>query len=177
MRRNEVAQFDGIVLSDVRKKDPRFREALLAALKLLKDSDDRRFHRVQTRLAYILNCTLAHRGAAYLHYVRTCAIDFSASAFDEDPDYYIGWYACTLVHEATHAVIRTRGISYLPQHRSRIERLCVVEEVRYLANLSRVRPDIAARIHCEFNETNWHAAWASTPTKNLLTVLRRIILE
>ncbi len=46
-RRNEVARFDGIILTDLKQlpnRPPHFRDTLLAALHLLKSSDLRRFN-------------------------------------------------------------------------------------------------------------------------------------
>ena len=41
-------------------------------------------------------------------------------------------YAATLVHEATHAAVEARGVSYTRQNCLRIERVCLLEERRFL---------------------------------------------
>jgi predicted NBD/HSP70 family sugar kinase len=78
--RGEVAQFEGIILADLRNRRNQtghFRETLLAALRLLKETDPCRFARVRRRLSWIVQTTLSPRiGAQYHHEVRTCAIDF-----------------------------------------------------------------------------------------------------
>lgn len=174
-RKHEVGRFDSIILSDVRKTNDQFRECLLAALALLKTSDNRRFNRVQHGIGYILNCTLGEGGAQYHHDTRTCIIDFTDAAYEADPDLLVVYQACTLVHESTHAVIQTRGIPYSPENRTRIERLCVTEENRFLLHLRQLRPDILQRLNRTFDENDWSSAWNSTPLKDFAKALRRII--
>jgi hypothetical protein len=178
LRINEVARFEGIILADLHTPSNRpqqFRDILLDALRLLKATDSRRFERVRTRLAWIVHQTLERRGMAeYRHRTRTCAIDFLEPSPERDREHLIGWYACTLVHEATHGQIRSRGILYTPQLRLRIERLCVREEQRFLTHLTFTHPDLAEWLYQEFDASQWDEAWRATPREQFLARMKRI---
>lgn len=176
-----MARFDGIVVADLRihrNQTPHFRDTLLASLRLLKDTDSGRFTRVRRRIAWIVNCTLSvHGEAEYRHATRTCAIDFQEPTPVFDPQFLIGWYACTLVHEATHGEIRSRGILYTAELRSRIERLCVSEEQRFLLRLTITRPELADRLYSDFDASEWKRSWAATRAEQFRAQLRRILLN
>ena len=178
-RTSEVARFDGIILADVgnrRAQTPHFLEILLAALRLLKDADSQRFARVRRRISWIVNCTLGVQGAAeYQHAARACAIDFQEPTPVFDPEFLVGWYACTLVHEATHGEIRSRGVLYTVKLRSRIERLCVEEEQRFILSLTITRPELASRLYREFDAAEWKQFWAATAGEKFRAQLRRIL--
>lgn len=176
-RTSEVARFEGIILADLKNSQNQtqhFRETFLASLRLLQHSDIRRFIRIQRHIAWITNHTLAGGGAEYDHAIQTCYVDFDDTKLEADPEYYIGYYACTLVHEATHGVIRSRGILYTPELRKRIERLCVREEQRFLLHLTLLKPDLAARINREFDVSDWKSYWEATPFKRITQHIRRV---
>jgi hypothetical protein len=147
---------------------------LLAALRLLRAIDSRRFARVQREIAWIVNCTLACPGAEYLEDIKTCRVDFEEPALDSDPEFSIGWWARTMVHEATHGVVERRGIRYTPELRSRIERLCVTEEQRFLRRLSETRPALADQLYREYSEADWDFAWSATPLELTSSLLHRL---
>lgn len=179
--RSEVARFDGIILADLRShrgQTQHFRNTLLAALRLLKETDPRRYARVSTRLSWVVSTTLSRHGTAeYRHATRTCAIDFLEPSPEYDSEFLIGWYACTLVHEATHGEIRHRGIPYTRELRSRIERLCVREEQRFVTRLTLTRPDLADRLYYEFDAANWKWSWSATRGERFRAELRRIFFS
>jgi hypothetical protein len=168
---SEVARFEGIILADLRDRrnqTPHFRETLLAALRLLKNTDPCRFARVRKRLSWIVQQTLSPRGGAeYRHAMRACAIDFIEPSPEYDSEYLIGWYACTLVHEATHGAINARGILSTPKLRSRIEYLCVREEQRFVIRLTLTQPALADRLYREFDFSEWERSWRMTPAERL----------
>jgi len=91
-------------------------------------------------------------------------------------DWLIGYYACVLVHEATHGVICSRGIPYSRELRSRIERLCVTEEQRFLIHLTITHPDLASGLYREFDASKWRASWNATRTERFLAVIKRAFL-
>jgi hypothetical protein len=176
-RGGEVARFDGIILSDMRTDDEGkslFAETLLASLRLLKDVDPRRFRRVQRHITWVTSRTLPNGGASYHYSTRTCYIDFEEPDAVRDRDHVTGWHACVLVHEATHGVIRSRGILYTPEWRERIERLCVHEEQRFVRRLATINPDLAAELREEFDPRNWHWSWTATPFQKLCSVFKRL---
>jgi hypothetical protein len=168
---SEVARFEGIALADLREESPHFRETILAALCLLKEIDPLRFARVQREIAWIVNCTLAIDGAEYHHETRTCKIDFEERAAGYE--FAIGFYAAVLVHEATHGVIHRHGISYQSERRSRIERLCVREENRFLTRLANTQPELAQDLKRDFDEAEWAFAWSATPRDLRWSLIRR----
>jgi hypothetical protein len=174
----EVARFDGIILSDLRtpkSRTPHFRETILAALRLLKATDAYRFQRVKRRLTWIVHHTLDRRGCAeYRHATRTCAIDFLEPSADYDLEFLTAWYASVLVHEATHGVIRSRGVLYTKKLRLRIEKLCVKEEQNFLMRLTITKPDLADRVYHEFDASDWKWSWNATPMERFQRQMRRI---
>jgi hypothetical protein len=112
--------------------------------------------------------------AQYRHSTRTCAIDFQESSPEFDAEYLIGWYACTLVHEATHGVIRSRGVLYTRELRARIEHLCVREEQRFVTRLTITRPTLADRLYQEFDASQWHSSWHASAGERFRAQMRRI---
>ena len=173
-RKCEVGQFEGIRLAEL-KKTTQFREILLASLRLLQESDRRRYRRVCNHLSWIVHRTLAFRGQAeYNSLTGACEIDFVSPSPEYPPEYLIGWYACTLVHEATHGVLHSRGIPYTPTLRARVEHLCVKEEQRFLLHLTITRPDLAERLHREFGASDWTESWRLSATGRLCKELWRI---
>lgn len=132
---------------------------------------------MRQRLDWIARLTLSRSALAeYHHATRTCAIDFIEPSPEYDQEYLVGLYACTLVHEATHGVIRSRGIFYTPKLRFRIERLCFREEQRFLIHLTITRPELAERLYSEFDASRWKEAWNETPGDRLRAQMRRSIL-
>jgi hypothetical protein len=141
----------------------------------LKETDPRRFGRVRRRLKWITYQILARRGAAhYRHETRTCAIDFLEPSPEYPPEYLIGLYACTLVHEATHGEIRSRGVHYTPELRSRIEQLCVREEQRFVSRLKLSHPNLAAGLNPEFDASLWEWKWRATAADHFIAQTKRI---
>jgi hypothetical protein len=67
-----------------------------------------------------------------------------------------------LVHEATHGVVAARGIHYERALWSRIERLCVHEENRFVKRLRNQGFDGAEQLEREFDERRWEFSWTAT---------------
>jgi hypothetical protein len=174
MRRCQVAEFEGILLSDFRG-NPLFRDTLLGSLRLLKDIDARRFERVRRRVSWVVNLTLDHRDkvAFYLRTNQKCVVEFLEPSPEDSRDYLIGLYAVILVHEATHGELFALGIPYTKDLRSRIERICVLEEQRFLARLSLAQPDVADKLYVEFDPADWEGIWRTTRLERFLALFRR----
>jgi hypothetical protein len=165
-RISEVGSWGGIILADLRDRrhqTPHFRDTILASLQLLQRVDQRRLKRVQRHIQWVTNYTLPRAGAEYAHAIRTCFLEFQEPTAEFDIPYLIGWYACVLVHEATHGVIRSRGILYTPELRERIEQLCVREEQRFVRRLSAIDAGLAARLPHDFDPRDWNWYWHATP--------------
>lgn len=175
LRKSEIARVDGIVLVDLRENSPRFRDCVLAALERVKSYDPLRFRRIQRRLSWIVNCTLTGIGTGqYHHDTRSCEIDFDDHVYDADPEWCVVWFGSLLVHEATHGTIRAHGILYTPELRSRIERLCVAEQHRFLDRLSASEPELASRAREDFDESDWYPEWNATTFERLSYAFRRL---
>ena len=174
-RKHEIAQFDGIALVDPDDYTPYFSRIITAALQLIKDADSRRFHRVKLHIRSIVNWTRPFGGGAYLSETKTCEFEFRSPRFEHDVQFYTAWYACALVHEATHGRLRSRGIGYTPDNRARIEELCVMEEQRFARRLN-VSPEVLAWLQrsLTFDPRRWERHWKSTPWKRFILTIRRI---
>lgn len=170
---HEVARFEGIVISDL-NQDPGFRETALAALRLIKDLDARRFRRIQRHINWIVNVPLPYGGAEYSYSTQTCRLDFERSFWKPYAGYEFALCARILVHEATHGVVDSRRISYSAKMRSRIERLCVREEQRFLTRMAFTEPEIAKFLWDEFDEARWHKRWRDSHWRSLMALTTRL---
>jgi hypothetical protein len=177
-KRNEVARFEGIVLADVRRKSPHFKNILLEALQLIRDYDPRRFARVQRHIGWIVNCRLElNKNAEYNCETRTCNIDFTEPKDEEDRVWSAMHYSRTLIHEATHAALISQGIAYTAELRARIEKLCITEEKRFLRRISRLRPDLSdllVSMEREFESGAWEKSWTASRWQRAWSALQHL---
>ena len=173
-RHAEVARFEGIALADIRETSSHFRNTYLAALKLVRDHDPLRFARVQRHIQWIFNCHLPLVMAEYDAGTRTCRVNFEEPPNEADLQLWIGFGACTLIHETTHAIVHAHGIRYVPELRARIERVCVTEENRFVAKLAHAQPELAAKLHREFNESEWHEVWKASRWQVFAALLKQL---
>jgi hypothetical protein len=174
-RKHEIGQFDGIALVDPDDYTPYFTKIITEALQLLKDTDTRRFQRVQRHIRTIVNCTRPLGGGAYFNETRTCEFEFRVPRSGHDVPFYTAWYACALVHEATHGRLYSRGIAYTPENRTRIEKLCVTEEQRFARRL-KVAPEVLAWLQRSqtFDPRRWERHWKLTRWQSFVLIMRRI---
>ena len=168
-RKCEIAQIDGIALVDLEDYTPYFRRTIAAALQLIKGTDPRRYARLRRHISSIVNCTRPFGGAVYFYETKTCEIEFEPRPRSEyEMQFYTAWYACTLVHEATHGVLRSRGIPYTPENRSQIEKLCVTEEQRFARGLTFVSGfSLGFPPKFKFNLLSVAILWGSTPLEKV----------
>jgi len=66
-------------------------------------------------------------------------------------------------------------MEYTDELRSRIERLCVKEENRFIRRLAVAHSDLARQLHREFNEQEWQFAWSATPKEKIRSLFRRTL--
>ncbi len=109
--------------------DPLFVEKTKSALDFIEDTDPLRFKRVQRYIKAIFHSNRSL--ASYNHKLNSCSVGFAHFHFEDDASYKIPWYACTLVHEATHGVFHNRKIPYTNQTKEKIEYFCVLEEWKF----------------------------------------------
>lgn len=106
-----------------------------AALALIRGYDKHRYKRVRRRLDKILVQLCPSRGR-YVPELRRCVID---ADFVEKGE--IAQIASTIVHEATHAELFARGVSYETSIRARVEAICSKQEMLFAKKLP--HPDAA----------------------------------
>lgn len=123
----------GIRLLDLTKSrhDPKeFFLRTASALDLIRELDSLRYTRVMNEIRTIANIYLLSL-ARYQRLGRICSIDFWRFPWTVNSDFSLKRYACTLIHEATHGKIESHRILYSEANRARIERLCVLESMRF----------------------------------------------
>ncbi len=104
------------------------------ALTMLAQYDPRRFRRVRAQIKTLVNVSLRSL-AKYQRIGRICYVDLLQLPWDEKPKWSLAEYACTLVHEATHGLIESRSLPYHELTRMRIEKMCIVEAMRFATRL------------------------------------------
>jgi hypothetical protein len=149
----------GIVIAHIgpeREIDPLFVPKTKEALDFLKATDARRFRRVQQ---FIKAIVFSHRGgASYNAVLQKCNVGFAHFHFEQDEPHKVPWYATTLVHEATHGALHAREIPYNRRTRMRCERLCTMEEWRFVQRFADDSFDWKSLVWRKWNERHWDAA-------------------
>lgn len=121
----------GIQLVDnkLRTRDT-FMSAIDSALELIKQTSPPLFNRVkkEIRRIYHLPCS----GGKYKRSLRLCVIDLEKHlAIVTEENSADAILATTLIHEATHGYLYSRGIKYSKSTHQRIEKICVKEENKF----------------------------------------------
>ena len=136
-----VTTIDGIILSDLEGTGSSrdiFASTTRNALDLLSKHDPHRYKRVISQLRFIVNKRLPCP-ACYNPLCNCCFVDLEQLRFRENSRYCLISLAVTLVHEATHGIIDSRGIPYNKRFRERIERICIREETK---TVHRIAPEL-----------------------------------
>ena len=109
-KKSIVAEYGNVKIVDLKEKSPWFGVIIHRSLQILEQCDLRRYCRVQKELDRIVNATLAFEGALFRSTNKTCIIDFEEpiqvykeDGYDFDP--LATYYACFIIHEATHGRI------------------------------------------------------------------------
>jgi len=110
-------------------RDPLFVEKTKEALDFIESTDPLRFKRVQRFIKVIVHSNRAL--ASYNHKMNSCSVGFAHFHFEDDAPYKIPWYACTLIHEATHGAFHNRKIPYTRRTQEKVEYFCVLEEWKF----------------------------------------------
>ena len=171
--------FDGIKIVDFsarRNVIHRFQVDTLAALRLIKSVDPRRFKRIQRQMPMIVSSEYGSF-ATYKRIGKRCEIDYNRFDFTKHPEWYLWWYATVLVHEATHGAIYSRQIHYIPRLRARIERLCETEARRFATRADTNERHWSDALVKKFDEKRWHDSWYATPLQRTKKLLARILEE
>ena len=162
----------GIVIAQFGPKedeDPLFVPRTMAALDFLAETDPRRLQRVQRFIKAII---FSNRGMArYNHILPGCFVGFAHYHFEEAAPHKVPWYACTLVHEATHGLFHARRIPYTKRTRERIEYWCVMEEWRFAQHFHHDGFDWKSHIWSKVANRAWDPVWHENPIHILRTIL------
>jgi hypothetical protein len=103
-----------------------------AALQLLADHEPLRLKRFRRDIRRILIKRAGYAPAYYLHALRVCVLDREFVTADGTT---ASWIAVALVHEATHARLEGRKITYVEELRPRIESVCDAQTVVFARRL------------------------------------------
>ena len=177
----EVGCFDGIRLVDARWRDGSrlsFRITIEESLRLVASRDPRRYTRIRQYIKWVVNRVSNTMGAEYDFRRRMCSIEYDDMT-GVDRDVVSAFYACILVHEATHGAIESRGIRMSPDNRVAVERLCTTEQNRFATRLASVEPQRypARLLHFEFREDYWRGEWMAAPQQRRKAFISRFIAD
>lgn len=150
--------------------DPLFVEKTRAALDFIESTDPLRFKRVQRFIKVIAHSNRAL--ANYNHKLNSCSVGFAHFHFEDDAPYKIPWYACTLIHEATHGVFHSRKIPYTKRTREKIEYLCVLEEWRFAQRFLDDDFDWYNHIWSKVENRAWDSVWNENPIARAKTIFK-----
>jgi hypothetical protein len=101
---------------------------LEAALSLIKTHDPRRYHRLLQDCSRVWVRLLPGNRARFKRASRACELD---TRFALDESVSIPKIASVIIHEATHARLVSRGITYDEAQRRRIELVCRRQELTF----------------------------------------------
>ena len=108
------------------------RAKVASALLLIKNHAPKYYARVQRFTPNVLILGGHFYNATYISDLKLCdiAVDFALSESTGAEQ-----MAMTLVHEATHGYLRSRGVAYEEDRRPRVERICVRAEISLASRL------------------------------------------
>ena len=160
-KRSIVGEFDGIPLVSLHSDPDAFVQGICSSLKLIKGQDQRRFHRITQQTQWLVDSPLAGGAysGSYQHRIKAIRVDFEFDESVGDRVFHVAYFAKVIVHEATHGVIRDRGIETTPENRIQVERICRAEENRFIVGLRRSFPDLPEDLICQFDPDDWSESW------------------
>jgi hypothetical protein len=138
------------------------------ALILIRDTDPRRFARVQCSIDYFLNTEHCGGGAYYPGNI--CIVDFGRYNFDSNERWTLYQYAAMIIHEATHGVIRATRIPRTNSNWIQMERICRAEQNRFLAKLE---PLYGGPLQRPFNPEDWMALRSPSTRRKIVRERRQ----
>ena len=151
-------------------RDPLFVDKTKAALDFIEDTDPLRFRRVQRFIKVIAHSNRAL--ASYNHKLGSCSVGFAHFHFEDDAPHKIPWYACTLIHEATHGVFYSRKIPYTKRTREKIEYFCVLEEWKFAQRFLNDEFDWYTHIWSRVINKAWDSVWNENLIHRAQTIFR-----
>ena len=117
------------------------------ALQLIKEYDPQRYRRLPGYFARVLVVPLLEARGRYNARLDACEIE---KQFLLDPHTSMSMIASTIVHEATHARLRSLGFRYEESGRQREEQICGRQEMAFLTrvpNATHAREEVEWRLN------------------------------
>lgn len=174
LKRSVVAEVDGISLVTF-GPTTQFVPIITKALRLIREHDRRRFHRVQRHINWIFDH--AHWGGAgwgsYFPRIKACRIDFEFLSELGDDVVNAACYAGLIVHEATHGLLAGRRFQGTDCNRERVERICYMEQNRCLLRLNGERPGLGDSLIVGYEPSMYSAAGKAEMVRRLIAEFRR----
>jgi hypothetical protein len=160
-KKSIVGSFHGISLVSLNEGVGDYVRVITRSLELIRERDPRRFARVQAQTRWLVDrphpCGAG--SGAYQHRIKATNIDFEYRPEFGDELFHAAYFARVIVHEATHGVIRDRGISTTPENRIQVERICRAEENRFIVSLMLSFPHLPDRLIQPFDPEDWRESW------------------
>ena len=168
----------GIVHTSLREDSADFVAIAEKALLLIGSAHPRGYRRIKRELRYIANIPILSLGM-YDPPVRACKIDFELFkryVINQNDSWTVAYFACILIHEATHGHLHSRGVPYDVNTRIRVERLCVREEERFAARLRSDAYDSRTLVQ-PFDESHWEDSWNRTRWQSAKLITLRLVKD
>ncbi len=102
------------------------------ALRLIKNHTQKHYERIERFIPNILISGGRPSCAVYISDLKLCDISREFALSGSTSAHQM---AMTLVHEATHGYLESRGVLYAEDQRARIERICVQTEIAFASRL------------------------------------------
>ena len=173
LKRFKQGNYSSIGISCLITDDHVFYDFICDILKLIQQFDEKRYLRVINELSWIVNTkSLKVDCGEYKHSIKLCSIhcNFSVEQTLDDKIFF----ASVIIHEATHGYLASKGFEYTKERRVQIERICVTEQNRFLANVAYKHPDISKKYIRKFTPEPWQETWKSSKWSRFKTEITRI---
>ncbi|AZN96408.1 hypothetical protein EJ066_03390 [Mesorhizobium sp. M9A.F.Ca.ET.002.03.1.2] len=145
IKSSDKRTINGMVIVYDADKGGRDADRVAAALQLIQEFDPVRYRRLVRDLKQIWITTIPGAAGRFVKSTSTCELD---ERFVLGKYTVVEQVAGAIVHEATHARLDQRGISYEEKLRDRVEQVCMERELAFAAKLpdgSRIRQWVEAR--------------------------------
>lgn len=170
-----IGTIEGVPIVSLRGDSSDFLRVITFSFDLLRVHDPKRLRRVVSSARWVVDCSLAMgaRSGQFRHSHLAIEMDFEFAEEFGDDLRHAAFYACLMVHEATHGMLLARGFDYTEESRAQTERICIAEENRFLARLAGVRVDLADSLQIEFDEALWDESWNMSRAEEVKRLFKR----
>jgi hypothetical protein len=142
-----------VVPGPARSRAGLLKNKVATALHLIKTHTPKYYARVQQFIPNILFSGAYPSQAVYISDLKLCDISFEFALAEGTTTEQM---AMTLVHEATHGYLQSRGVIYEEERRAQIERICVRAEIAFASRLPQAGELVpAARQRLDYGPEYW----------------------